>query len=142
VIGAIITLAAFAWCVWTARGVRDRFLLAGTGAFLVHAYATLAAQVHENHLFAAIPLLIAPAAARPRLRPVMWTLSVIFALNLNLFYGISEYIEGWAVPRTLTIIDLSVVLAAVNCAALVWHARVFGHECTTAAERRPQPVPA
>lgn len=142
IIGAVLTLSALAWCVWTARDVRDRFLIAGAGAFIVHAYATLAAQVHENHLFAAVPLLIVAAAVRPKLRPVMWTLSVIFGLNLNLFYGVSEYIEGWAVPRTLTIIDLSVVLAIMNCAALVWHAVVFRAECSTAASRRPAPIPA
>jgi len=46
--------------------------------------------------------------------------SAIVALNLNLFYGISED-TGWAIPRTLTVIDASLVLAAINCAALVWH---------------------
>jgi hypothetical protein len=109
---------------------------------MVHAYATLAAQVHENHLFAAVPLLVLAAAGRPRLRPVMWTVSGIFALNLNLFYGVSEYIDGWAVPRTLTVIDLTVLLALVNCATLVWYAVLLRSECSTAAAPHPWPIPA
>jgi hypothetical protein len=58
----------------------------------------------------------------------MWTVSAIFALNLNMFYGISEYIPGYAFPRTLTIIDATVILALVNCAALAWHAVVLRRE--------------
>ncbi len=94
IVGSVLTLAAMAWALWTARRAADRFLIVAVGAFLVHAYATLAAQVHENHLFAAVPLLLVAAAVRPRLRPVMWTLSAIFAVNLNLFYGISEVHRG------------------------------------------------
>jgi hypothetical protein len=142
VIGAAMTVSAMAWALWTAARVRDRFLIAAVGAFMVHAYATLSAQVHENHLFAAVPLLVVAAAGRPRLRAVMWTVSAIFALNLNLFYGISEYIDGWAVPRGITVIDLTVLLAVANCATLVWHAVVLRSECSTAAAPRPSPVPA
>jgi len=72
----------------------------------------------------------------------MWTVSAIFALNLNLFYGISEYIDGWAVPRGMTVIDLTVLLAVANCAALVWHGVVLKGECATAAAPHPAPVPA
>ena len=141
-IGAALTLGAMAWAVWTAARARDSFLIAAVAAFMVHAYATLSAQVHENHLFAAVPLLVLAAAGRPRLRPVMWTVSGIFALNLNLFYGVSEYIDGWAVPRAITVIDLTVLLALVNCATLVWHAVVFRGECSTATARHPSPIPA
>jgi hypothetical protein len=128
-VGAALTMAAMCWALWTARRTRDRLMLVGVGAFMVHAYATLSAQVHENHLYAAIPLMIFAAAGHPRLRPVMWTVSLVFAVNLNAFYGISEYIEGWAISRTITVIDLTVLLAAVNCAALVWHAQVLRREC-------------
>ena len=131
VIGAILTIAALAWAIWTARRARGLFLMAGLGAFLVHAYATLAAQVHENHLFASVPLLVMAAAGRPRYRPVLWVVTAIFALNLNLFYGISEaqYTGRFAIPRSITIIDLTVLLAVANCAALGWHALVLRREC-------------
>jgi len=142
VIGSILAAAAIIWGVWTGRRARDPFLLAAVGGFAVHAYATLSAQVHENHLFAAVPLLVIAAAGRRRFAPVMWTISAVLALNLNLFYGISEYIDGYAVPRTLTVIDLTVIVAAVNCATLAWHARVLSREGSTAAAHRPTPAPA
>jgi hypothetical protein len=142
VIGAAMTAAAMAWALWTAARARDRFLIAAVAAFMVHAYATLSAQVHENHLFAAVPLLVLASAGRPRLRPVMWTLSGIFALNLNLFYGVSEYIDGWAIPRAITVIDLTVLLAVVNCATLLWHAVVLRSEASSAGAPRPSPVSA
>jgi len=109
-------------------------LLAALAAFLVHAYAVLSVQVHENHLFAAVPLLVIAGAGRPAFRPVMWTLSAIVALNLNFFYGISEYIGGYSLPRAITIVDATVILAAVSCAALVWHARVLRRVATAVGE--------
>ena len=104
---------------------------AALGAFLVHAYATLAAQVHENHLYAAVPLLCVAAAGRREFRPVLLAVSAILALNLNLFYGISEDV-GYALPRGLTIIDITVVLAVVNCLALAWHGAVLRRAATSA----------
>ncbi|HWW84716.1 MAG TPA: hypothetical protein VNZ26_14000 [Vicinamibacterales bacterium] len=127
VIGTVGVAAAFAWALWTGRHTRDLWMASALTAFLVHAYVTLSAQVHENHLYAAIPLLVVAAAGRPRFTSVLVALSAIFALNLNLFYGISEDI-GYALPRTLTIIDATVVLSVVNCAALVWHGSVLRRE--------------
>lgn len=126
-IATTAVLLVTAWAVWTCRRAHDLWLWAGLAAFLVHAYAVLAVQVHENHLFAAVPLLVLAAAGRPSFRPVLLALSIIFALNLNMFYGISED-AGWAIPRGLTVIDLSVVLAVVNCVALVWHGLVLARE--------------
>jgi hypothetical protein len=150
-IGEALVLTVMAWAVWTARHSDDLWLTAALGAFLVHAYATLSVQVHENHLFAALPVLAMAAAGRPRLRPVLIVVSAIFALNLNMFYGISEDV-GYAVPRSLTPVDLSVVVSAVNCAALVWHGAVFRREASvtaamtnersTAGARRQSPIPA
>ena len=127
-IGTVLVLVAVAWAVWTARRSKDLWLMAALGAFSIHAFETLAAGVHENHLFAAVPLLTIAAAGRRRLLPVLVVVSAIFAVNLDIFYGISEDL-GYRIPRGLTIIDLSVVLAVVNCAALVWHAIVFKREC-------------
>jgi hypothetical protein len=139
-IGAALALAAMGWALWTARRARDPWLWSALGAFLVHAYATLAAQVHENHLFAGVPLLAIAAAGRRRFVPVFAAVSAIVALNLNLFYGISERMGAarspYAIPRTLTIVDLTVLLALANCAALVWHARVLRTECSMERTRR------
>lgn len=140
-VGIVLALLAMGWGLWTGRRARDLWLTSALGAFLVHAYATLSAQVHENHLFAAVPLLAIAAAGRPRFMPVLVAVSAILALNLNMFLGISEGV-GYAIPRDVTILDLSVVLAVVNCAALVWHAAVFRSECSTADARRQSPAPA
>ena len=119
----------------------DVWLIAGVGAFLAHAYATLSAQVHENHLFATVPLLALAAAGRDGFRPIFLAVSAIVALNLNLFYGISEDL-GYAIPRGVTVVDLTVVVATANCGVLAWHAARFRSECSTAAGRHPAPAPA
>ena len=140
-IGMALAIGTMGWGVWTARRANDLWLLSALGAFLVHAYATLSAQVHENHLFAAVPLLAIAAAGRPRFVPLLAALSAIVALNLNLFYGISEDL-GYAVPRTLTVIDLSVIVAVANCVALAWHAGALKSECSMAVAPRLSSVPA
>jgi len=131
-IGAVLAVIAIAWALWTARRRKDVWLIAAIGAFTTHAYAVLSAQVHENHLYAAVPLLAIAAAGRHGYRPVLWVVSAILALNLNLFYGIGEDV-GYALPRGVTIIDATVVLAAANCAALAWHALVLRREARTEA---------
>jgi len=140
-IGLILFGTAAAWALWNARRRHDVWVAAALAAFLMHAYATFSVQVHENHLFAAVPLLGFAAAGRPRLTPVFVAVSAIFALNLNLFYGVSEDI-GYALPRTLTIVDATVLVSIANCATLLWHAASFSRECSTAAEPRRAPVPA
>lgn len=125
-IGLALMAAAWAWALWRSRRARDLSLLAGLGAFLVHAYFVLAAQVHENHLYLAIPLSVLAAVGRPAWGRVAVALSVIQALNLNLFYGFSEGLDvNLALPRWLTVVDAAVVLALCNCAVLAWHARVL-----------------
>ena len=119
----------------------DVWLPAAVGAFTVHAYFTLSAQVHENHLFAAVPLLVLAAAGRRAFWPIGVGVSAVVALNLNLFYGFGGGI-GYALPRGMTMIDVTVILAIVNCSLLLWHARVLKTECSTAAARRQQPAPA
>jgi len=141
IVGFILFGSAAAWSLWTARCRGDLWIVSALAGFLMHAYATLSAQVHENHLFAAVPLVGIAAAGRTRLTPIFVVLSAIFVLNLNLFYGISEDI-GYAIPRTLTIVDATVLVAIANCAALAWHAVVFSRECSTADAPRRAPVPA
>jgi hypothetical protein len=147
-IGIALTIVAATWALWTVYAAPrtphpapDLWLLAGLGAFLVHAYATLSAQVHENHLFAAVPLLVLASAGRRAFWPICLGVSAVVALNLNLFYGFGDGI-GFALPRAITIVDLTVIVALVNCSLFVWHAAVLKRQCSTAAARRPQPAPA
>ena len=97
--------------------------------------------MHENHLYAAVPLLAIASAGRRRYVPLLIVVSAIFTLNLNLFYGISEDI-GYALPRTWTIIDATVVLSVINCAALWWHATILRGECSTAVALLRASAPA
>lgn len=131
-LGAVCAGVAIGWACWTARGARDLWAVCALGAFLMHAYATLSAQVHENHLFSAVPLLAIASAGRRQLVPVFVTISAIVALNLNLFYGIGDGV-GYAIPRAITVIDATVVLSAVNCAVLAWHAVALQRQSTRPA---------
>ena len=148
-IGVALTVAAAAWALWRAyqfaisnlQFAIDLWLIAGVAAFIVHAYATLSAQVHENHLFAAVPLLVLASAGRRAFAPICAGVSAVVALNLNVFYGFGDGL-GYALPRGITVIDITVILALVNCFLLSWHAVVLKRQCSTAAARRPQPAQA
>jgi hypothetical protein len=89
-------------------------------------------------LFLALPFLAIIAAEQ---RPYRWflaVLSAIVALNLNLFYGFGDGI-GFALPRSATIIDATVLLALANVSAFAWHARLFVEQC---GSRTPATEPA
>jgi hypothetical protein len=115
------------WALWQARRSRDLSLFCALGAFIVHAYFVLGVAVHENHLYLALPLLAVAASARYRLRQIHIAVSIVIALNLFLFFGFGRGIP--LPPRTFTIIDATVLLAAANCVLLVCHARTFYFEC-------------
>jgi hypothetical protein len=121
-----VVLAAL-WALWQARRSRDLSLFCALGAFIIHAYFVLGVAVHENHLYLALPLLAMAASARDRLRPIHIAVSAVIALNLFLFFGFGRGIP--LPPRTFTIIDATVLLAAANCVIFVWHARSFHLEC-------------
>ena len=116
-------LAVGGWGLWTLRRASDLASHALAGAFVVHTFFVLAIGVHEHHLMLAVPLLALAASLQASLRPLFYTISAIVALNLNLFYGLGIGV-GWAVPRLMLGVDLSVLLSLANVAALVWHARV------------------
>jgi hypothetical protein len=113
--------------MWVTRRASDLAIAAALGAFTVHAFFVLNVGVHESHQLFEIPLLVLAAALRSRLRPVLIVVSAIVTLNINYLYGISIG-WGWAVPRTLTGLDVSVVLAIVNVAALAWFAATLASE--------------
>ena len=132
-------VAVVGWATWQARDAADLPRLSALAAFTVHAYSVLALQVHENHLFLALPLLAIVAATQPQYRTLFLAVTGIAALNLNLVYGFGEGV-GYAIPRALTGIDATVIVAALNCAALAWHAAIFsrlaGQEAGSAFFRR------
>ena len=91
------------------------------------AYFTLSVQVHENHFFLAVPLLIVAAALRREFAPILAGLSVTFALNLFLLFGF-----GLSAPPVWLIkgmgIDSTVCVAAINCALLGWFAAILARK--------------
>lgn len=140
-VGIGLTLIAGAWALWTARRARDLSLVAALAAFLIHAYATLSAQVHENHLFAAVPFAILASAGERRFRWIAAGLTAVVALNVNLFYGFGNGV-GYALPRGVVIVDASVVLAVMNCVLFWRHARALRGACSAAVSFRRAPAPA
>ena len=88
-------------------------------------------------MFLTLPALAIAAADRADYRRLLVALSTIVLLNLNFFEGFGEDI-GFALPRSITFIDATVLLAAANVAAFIWHVRLFRRLCGQA----PAPVPA
>jgi hypothetical protein len=127
--GSVIACAA--WAVWRARHARDLAIAAAVGAFTVHAFFVLSMGVHESHQLFEVPLLVLAAALRPRFRPLFIAVSALIALNINYCYGISLG-KGWAVPRGMTGIDLSVLLALANVGMLIWFALALSRETRAA----------
>ena len=136
---SLIVAGAIVWGLWKARKVRDLPRLALLGAWAVYAYFMLAVQVHENHFFMMLPLMAVAAASLPRWRAMFWVLSVIFALNLFLFYGLGDRV-GVAVPRGITVIDATVWLSVANVVVFLWFARQLGR-CLDGPEPPSTAVP-
>jgi hypothetical protein len=109
------------WALWRIRRDRELTTRLACAAFIVQSYFVLGVQVHENHLYLAVPLLATAAAVEPRLRPVFFGISAVFALNLFLFFGLGR--DFPLPPRNVTILDTTVLVAVANCALLVVHAR-------------------
>ena len=93
-----VILAFVAWALWRLRRSADGALVLGCAAVIVHAYFVLGVQVHENHMYLAIPLLAGAAAIREGLRPVLIALSAAVALNL---YCSSDSAEGFRYHRAI-----------------------------------------
>jgi hypothetical protein len=125
--GTASVLLASAWSLWRIRRAGDLAVHALGAAFMVHAFFVLSVGVHEHHMMLAVPLLALAAALRPSIRRLFWVVSLIVALNMNVFYGIGMGL-GWSLPRGLLLVDFSVLLSLANLAALVWHGRVLVRE--------------
>jgi hypothetical protein len=121
-IGAVVVLAAIGWGLWRARRARTLGAWAALGGWSVLTYFLFSAQVHENHLYLAVPMLALAAAAEPRWRALFWAVSVATALNMYLFYGLGAP-GTLLIDRGWTLIDLSVLAAAANIA--IWGTGLF-----------------
>jgi hypothetical protein len=121
---SLVVLAMMGWGLWKHRATRDVAQLAALGGWVVFVYFALGVAAHENHGFLVMPMLALAAALQPGWRPLAWTLSLTMAINLNAFYGIGEGL-GYAIPRRLTGLDLTVWLAMLHVAVLVaWTRRL------------------
>jgi hypothetical protein len=117
--------------MWTTRKTKDLAFAAVLGAFTVHAFFVLGTGMHEHHQLLEVPLLVLAAALRPAFRPLFFVVSGIVALNINYVYGAGLGV-GWAVPRMITGIDLSVLLSLFNVGVLIWFARRLHAETNVA----------
>ena len=117
-------------------------MLAAAGAFTIHAFFVLSPNLHEHHQLFEVPLLALAAATRPAFRPLFFAVSAIVAININYVYGAGLGM-GWAIPRMITVVDISVVLAFVNVGVLVWFGGLLQQEAPTSSavlsERGPRP---
>jgi hypothetical protein len=112
---------AVLWCIracWNTLGSIRLSLHAALAALTVHiAYVVLLGMRPSQVL--EVPLLALAGALEPALRPLFYIVTVIVALNMNLFDGIGDGMR-WAIPRGITFIDASIIVAAVNVMALFW----------------------
>jgi hypothetical protein len=127
-VGAVLAAAGIGWALWVGRKAADLPLFCAVAAFSVCSYALLATRVHENHAFLAVPLLAAAAAGRRPFTPVLLAISAWFTLNV-VFYGITD--DGrFAIPRSLTGVDATLLVAALGCGSFLWFAKVLGAEAS------------
>jgi hypothetical protein len=78
-------------------------------------------QVHENHLYVAVPLLALAGALDERYRRAFWIVSAITALNMYVFYGFGPApLQQSFIGRHWTGIDFSVVASFVVCGIWLW----------------------
>jgi hypothetical protein len=117
-IGLAIVALAIGWAVWRLRRAPTPALAFAFAGWCAYAYALCAAQVHENHLYLAVPFLAVAAGADRRFRGFFWATSAVVCLNLLLFYGLGRGLP-WIVDRRWTGIDASVWLSALSVLVFV-----------------------
>jgi hypothetical protein len=126
-LGSGLVVAAMGWALWRSR----RGLSPTGGALLagwcVFAYAMFGIQVHENHLYLAVPFFVIAGGLDRSLRPLAWTVSTLVALNMYLFYGIGDG-RPPLIDRSWTVIDLSILLALVHLGTFAWATKALIRE--------------
>jgi hypothetical protein len=134
IIGMALVVAASAVAIWWSSRARSLGRQTAIAGWLLYAYAMLAAQVHENHLVPAVPVLALAAALDARLRAPFWSVSAIAALNLYLFYGFGAG-HPPLIGRGAAIVDATVLLSVVNLGVFVWFTRRLSRSADPAAAR-------
>ena len=130
-IGLILVGGAVAFALWRARRPLTLAAAAALSGWCAYAYTVLAAQVHENHLYLAIPFFTIAAALDRRYRGPMWIVAAMLTVNLMLFYGLGRELP-MPLDRGWTGIDMSVILACANVVAFIWTTRVVARATKTA----------
>jgi hypothetical protein len=82
----------------------------------------LGAQVHENHFYMTMPMLVLAAGPLAELRWAYWWSSLIFVGNLYVFEGLGAGHPS-LFDRRWTFIDVTVLLAAANVVVFVLFTR-------------------
>jgi hypothetical protein len=119
-----VVVAAILWACWRARRGLSLAPAAFLGAWCVYAYTMLGVQVHENHLYLAVPFVLLAAGIDRTLRPLAWAVSILTALNMYVFYGLGDG-RPPLVDRRWTGVDLTVWLAFANVAVFAWATRAL-----------------
>jgi hypothetical protein len=129
-IGTAMVIAALAWALWRARGLRAVADWAFVGGWCVFAYFMLGIQVHENHLYLAVPFLAIAAGLTASYRRAFWAMSLATAFNMYIFYGLSEGSPP-VIGRMWTGVDLTVLVALVNVVLFVVMTRTLVRTTST-----------
>lgn len=125
-VGLVLLAAPAALACWTTwRRPHLEGAAAGAG-LLACSYFVLSAQVHENHFWTVIPWLILAATLNPASRRLTVWLSLLFALNLAMFYGLGRTMPR-LVPRRLGI-DVTVPLSVAIIVAWTWFVAIVWRE--------------
>jgi hypothetical protein len=114
-LGTLLVLAAIGWLLWRGRAERSLQGLAWLGGSCVFAYFLLGVQVHENHLYLAVPFMAVAGGLDPARRRTFWALSMFTFFNMYIFYGLGDGAPP-LVDRRWTGIDLTVLVALAACA--------------------------
>jgi hypothetical protein len=130
VIGWTMVSALWLWAIWQARrGLSPAGALV-LAAWIVYAYAMFAPRVHENHLYLAVACLTVAAAMDRRVRVHWLASSVVFGLNLYLFYGLSDGMPP-LVNSAWTGVDMTVLLAVASLVVFIRMTRFLPTACAT-----------
>lgn len=121
-IASAVVVGLVGWGLWRRRRESSTAGLAFLGGWCVFTYFMFGVQVHENHLYLAVPFFVVAGGLEPGYRPACWIVAGITAANMYLFYGVGD--GAWLLlDRSLIGIDLTVPAAMFNVGAWAWVTR-------------------